>query len=105
MTQPRKRITLKSLSQERQDLIVCMHEKRFGTIADLPIVDGEPILSRANVTRRRKLNGNSSSGPTSRNFRLKVPHLKLIESLNEIQNGTIKLMVFRDGVPCEMDEC
>ena len=52
MTQTRKRISLKSISAERQNLIVCMYEKQFGTIRNLPVVDGEPMLQKAKVVAK-----------------------------------------------------
>lgn len=104
MNQPRKRISLKSLSAERQILIVCMHQKQFGTIRHLPVVKGEPMMQQASVLKRRNLAKQTIAKPESRNFILKVAHLRLLESLDEIQNGTLELITFRDGLPCELEE-
>ncbi len=104
MNQPRKRISLKSLSPARQELIVCMHEKQFGTIADLPIVEGEPLLGKAKVSRLRSFNRSATVRPSSKNFRLKAAHLQLLESLDEIGSGTVERVTFRDGLPCELEQ-
>jgi hypothetical protein len=103
MNQPRKRISLKSLSASRQELIVCMHEKQFGTISNLPVVDGEPNLQLAKVVRRRNLTRSPEARPTSKNFFLKDAHLQLLESLDEIGSGSIEKVTFRDGLPCELE--
>lgn len=104
MNQPRKRISLKSLSPARQELIVCMHEKQFGTIRNVPIVKGEPVMYKATITKRRNLAKQASAKPVSRNFILKTAHLGLLESLDEIQNGALELITFRDGLPCELEQ-
>lgn len=104
MNQIRKRISLKTLSTARQELIICMHEKQFGTITNLPVVDGEPILAEAKIVRRRCLNRQLASRPTSKNFILKAAHRELLDSLDEIDEGTIDRITFRDGLPCEMEQ-
>lgn len=104
MNEPRKRIALKSLSPARQELIVCMHEKQFGTIANLPVVDGEPMMTQAKVIRRRNFNRQLVPRPASKNFILKVAHLELLDSLDEIGFGTIERVTFRDGLPCELEQ-
>ena len=104
MNQPRKRISLKSLSPERQQLIVCMHEKQFGTIRNVPIEKGEPVMQKATITKRRNLAKQSNAKPVSRNFILKAAHLRLLESLDELNNGTLELITFRDGLPCELEQ-
>lgn len=105
MNKPRRRISLKSLSDERQQLIVCMHEKQFGTIRNLPVIEGEPLLGQARVVRRRNLSKESDRKPVSKNFRLKVAQVRLLETLDEIENGVLELITFRDGLPCELEEC
>ena len=104
MNQQRKRISLKSLSPARQKLIVCMHEKQFGTISNLPVVEGEPLLEQAKVTRRRNFTRNTIVRPASKNFFLKAAHLELLESLDEIGSGTVERVTFRDGLPCELEQ-
>jgi hypothetical protein len=106
MNQPRKlksRISLKSLSPARQELIVCMHEFQYGTINQLPVVDGEPNLKLAKVVRRRSLNRNAVARPTSKNFILKLAHLELLGSLDQIGSGIIEMVTFREGLPCELE--
>ena len=105
MNKPRRRISLKSLSDERQQLIVCMHEKQFGTIRNLPVIEGEPLLEQARVVRRRNLSKETDRKPVSKNFRLKVAQVRLLETLDEIENGVLELITFRDGLPCELEEC
>lgn len=104
MKQPRKRWPLKSLSPARQELIVCMHEKQHGVIRCLPIVDGEPIIAKAKVTRKRKLAKEAPVKRVSRNFCLKAPQKRLMATLDEIQNGVLEVINFCDGLPDELDE-
>ena len=104
MNQPRKRISLKSISPERQALIVCMHQKQFGTVKNLPVVNREPQIQQASILKKRNLAKQAVAKPESRNFILKVAHLRLLETLDELQNGTIELITFRDGLPCELEE-
>lgn len=105
MKKSRKRISLRSLSPARQDLIVCMHQKQSGTIRNLPVVAGEPMLSDARVTRRRNLGTKSPAPPVSRNFNLKVAQLDLLQTLDEIEDGKLDLIIFEDGLPCELEQC
>lgn len=100
MNKQRKRISLKSLSPARQALIVCMHEKQFGTIRNIPVVDCEPVLQQATITRRRSLTKLSNTKPLSRNYFLKTAHLHLLELLDEIQDGNLEMVKFREGLPC-----
>ncbi|MFY9254610.1 MAG: hypothetical protein WAO83_14250 [Fuerstiella sp.] len=104
MTQTRKRISLKSISAERQNLIVCMHEKQFGTIRHLPVVDGEPQLKNAKVVRMRKLTNQNNSKPVSPNYYLKVAQLRLLDTLDEIHDGELEQITFRHGLPFELKE-
>lgn len=105
MSQSRKRISLKSLSAERQNLIVCMHEKQFGTIRNLPVINGEPKLDEAKVVRKRNLDKQYESKTVSKNYYLKVAQLRLLEALDEIHDGVLEQIVFRNGLPCELEEC
>lgn len=104
MSQTRKRISLKSISSERQNLIVCMYEKQFGTIRDLPVIDGEPMLQKAKVVRKRNLTKHCDTKRVSPNFYLKVAHVRLLDTLDEIHDGILERITFRDGLPCELEE-
>ncbi len=105
MSKPRKRMSLKSLSPARQALIVCMHEKQFGCIRNLPIAGGEPVLPKARVTRKRSLKNQLVIKPVSRNFYLKVSQVELLGLLDEIGDGELEMLTFRDGLPCEFEQC
>lgn len=103
--QPRKRISLKTLSDERRNLILVMHKKQFGTIRDLRVVAGEPILANAKVVRRHNLAKETVTKSVSNNFVLKDIHLRLLKMLDQIGDGKLERLTFRDGLPCELDEC
>ena len=105
MSQPRKRISLKSISTERQSLIVCMYEKQTGTIRNLPVVDGEPKLKAAKVVRKRNLVKQDNTKSVSKNYYLKVAQLRLLDTLDEIHDGVLDRITFQDGLPCELEEC
>ncbi|MGV3483337.1 MAG: hypothetical protein ACO1RT_02830 [Planctomycetaceae bacterium] len=104
MSKPRKRISLKSLSPARQALIVRMHEEQFGTIRNLPVAAGEPVLPEAKITRKRSLKKQVVAKPVSRNFYLKAPHVELLSVLDRIGTGTLDVVTFRDGLPCEYEQ-
>ena len=74
-------------------------------IRNLPVIEGEPLLEQARVVRRRNLSKESDRKPVSKNFRLKVAQVRLLETLDEIENGVLELITFRDGLPCELEEC
>lgn len=85
-------------------MISCMYHEQCGKILNLPIVDGEPKLELAEVIRRRKLGRTKQKTlASSPNFRLKVAQMRLIETLDEIRNGVLTEIKFRDGVPCELE--
>ena len=105
MSQSRKRISLKSISAERRNLIVCMYEKQFGTIRNLPVIDGEPKLKDAKVVRKRNLDKQYNTKTVSKNYYLKVAQLRLLDTLDEINDGVLERIIFREGLPCELEEC
>jgi len=82
-----------------------MHEKQFGTIRNLSVVAGEPVLTKAKIVRRHNLAKQVATKPASNNFNLKAAHLRLLETLDRVCDGTLELITFRDGLPCELDEC
>jgi len=80
-----------------------MHEMQYGSIRNLPIVGGEPVLQQAKVIRRRNLAKQSTVKPVNKNFYLKASHLQLLKLLDEIGDGVLDMISFREGLPCELE--
>jgi len=98
-----KRSFMKSQSHNRQALFLCMLEKQNGRISNLPVVGGEPQLSQAKVKDSKRLDKQCVAKPASKNFCLKEEHLRLIETLDELGDGVISFIKFRDGLPVEVE--
>lgn len=98
-TRKRKRIALKTLSQERQELLRLMHRFQFGSIRNMPVVGGEPRVEQADVFRKARFDRTNATRPESRNYILKAEQLSLLEQLDEIGDGVIDHIKFQFGLP------
>ena len=102
MNKTKKRVSLKTLSQERQALIVYMHLGQFGELEHLPVIDGEPQLDMAVLVQRKVFGRTRARKSISPNFYLKPQHLELLESLDKIGTGTLKQLSFHEGLPRDL---
>lgn len=98
-TKRTKRVALKSLSTERQELLRLMHQYQFGSIRNLPIVGGEPIVAQAEVFRKARFDRTNASKPESRNYILKTEQLSLLKQLDLIADGVLDHIKFQFGLP------
>jgi hypothetical protein len=80
-----------------------MQEIGFGKICDLPVEGGEPVLKRANVLKRRKLNKCKLAPVCSGDFILKSEHIEFFKTLDEICDGVIACLDIQNGLPSQID--
>lgn len=76
-----------------------MHFEQNGKLLKLPVVNHQPILEKAQVVRLKARKAIAASKRTSRNYFLKSPQIKLLETFDQTDNGTLDLE-FKDGMPC-----
>jgi len=97
--------TKSSLSHSRAQLVERMQRLGFGTIENLTIRDGEPVLDPPpRVIRDAKLGGESGPCPGGKpgDFALKAQVLDLLTRLDRIGNGTIRCLEVKHGLPFRM---
>jgi hypothetical protein len=97
--------TKRDLSPRRRSLVEYMQEKNFCTIYDLPIVDGEPVLSpMPRVVREFKFPGENGPRPELDldDFPLKPQVVQLFACFEEIRDGTIAVIEVKHGLPFRM---
>lgn len=80
-----------------------MQDIWFGRICDLPVSQGEPVLRKANIVKRRKLTRPQATIRFSDEFQLKAEHIELFQMLEEIHNGIIACLDVQNGLPCQID--
>lgn len=99
------RITRRSLSSARRDLVDRAHEAQFGRIENLPIKDGEPVFGpQTRLIRTITFNGtdNRSKESVSDDFPLKRPWIELFNYFDQLGNATIEKIDLKAGLPCFM---
>jgi hypothetical protein len=95
--------TFGALSPAYKEITKRMQEIGFGTIRDLPIIQGEPQLKEACIIKRRKLARRVAKATFNEDFELKAEHIELFNTLSEIQNGVIACLEVQHGLPCHID--
>jgi hypothetical protein len=91
-----------SLSPERQALVRILQAMNFGEIREVHVRDGEPMFDHASVMLLdAKLD--SEEAPRSElnlpDFELRAEIVRLMSRLHELNNGTIRRLEVRAGVP------
>ncbi|MBS0210413.1 MAG: hypothetical protein JSS27_15830 [Planctomycetes bacterium] len=101
MTVDTKALDTKALTPERRWLLERMHQTNHGTMHNLIVRGGEPVLDPPPKIRQAfKLSGQRSKPRTiSREFVLKDQHVELFELMESKQNGVISKLVIQDGLP------
>lgn len=90
------------LSPHRQRLVALMQRLHFGTIHDLPIHTGEPVLDPPPRTvHRRKIGGRNDPRPqaAAKDFTLKAAWIEFFEELDAMGDGVIQLIEVAHGLP------
>ena len=93
---------MSQLTPARRNLITMMQRLDFGTIENLIIHNGEPIMDpRPHVTRTVKLCGENRPRPevSLEDFILKDKVRDLFAQFDSLKNGTILLLKVQHGLP------
>lgn len=83
-----------------------MQKIGFGSIEDLIVVDGEPLLDpRPRIIRVIKLREFASAEPRNipADYILKVQTVQLLACIGEIGNGTIRRIEVQGGLPFKIE--
>jgi hypothetical protein len=91
-----------SLTESRQRLVEWMLYLQFGKIEQLPIRNGDPVLTpRPRATREVKLCGENGSRPEreAADFLLKQQVVELFGHFDRIGTGTVQLLEIKNGLP------
>jgi len=99
-------ITKRQVSRPRQALIELGQFLNHGWIENLPVRDGEPVMDPRPVFFHH-YKFKAENGPRRESalddFVLKEEHLELIAFLDRFQNGLIKRLDFKCGLPFGME--
>lgn len=91
----------KSLTPARRWLVHRMHQTVHGTMHNLVVQNGEPVIDpppkiKQSVKLGSKRNALKS---VSQNFLLKDQHVELFQIMEKTGNGVISKVVIQDGLP------
>ncbi len=87
-------------SSARQRFVELMREVGYGRIYQLPIQDGDPILSpRPRIALSHKFGGEHGRTSKTGELALKQAHVDLFRLFDEIGSGTIDELTITNGLP------
>ena len=95
-----------TLSPARRQLLLRLQTLNFGRIENLRLQDGEPVLDPPpRVVREIKFGGDNSPRPEAdlRDFQLKAQVIELFRHFDRIQNGVVRLIEIKHGLPFKMN--
>ena len=92
------------LSSRRRQLVEIFQKVNFGSIENLRVSGGEPYFEPyPTIFRDIKFGSSVENGPRPElgkaNFRLKAQLLELFEVLDHLQDGVIRLVEIKNGLP------
>jgi len=99
-------VTLASLPPAGRRLVKLMQQINHGCIKGLVVRDGEPVLDPPpRIIRSVKFGGENGARPESRkeDFVLKEQVLDLFDWIESVQNGVIRHLEIKHGLPFRMD--
>jgi hypothetical protein len=102
---PSQQLRRSDLSAPRQQLLDVCRRIGFGYLPDLPVVDGEPVLSASQPVVIDYVFGKPGNGLRPRagqDFLLKAQATQLFGYLDQLQNCVITRLVVQDGLPFRM---
>lgn len=92
--------SMATFSSQSQRLVVLMRSLQFGTIRDLVIQGGRPVLhSDLQVTKEIRFGSDRSRTAQSTDIALKAQVLELFRLFEEIGTGAIEVLEVRHGLP------
>lgn len=94
----------KDLTPQRRQLLERMQDINYGRITNIEVSMGEPsFTSDTMVERQIKFGGDDPwRQPTAANFTLKAKAVELFDCMDRMQNGTIKHLEVKGGLPFGM---
>jgi hypothetical protein len=102
---PPQPVRRSDLSAPRQQLLDVCQRVGFGYLPDLPVIDGEPVLSASQQVVIDYVFGKPTNGLRPRagqDFLLRVQAAQLFACLDQLQNCVITRLVVQDGLPYQM---
>ena len=97
--------TKSSLTPNRKRLLELMQRLGFGSIEELYVLDGDPVMDPPpRIVRDIKLGGENGPRPELEvdDFALKKKVIEFFKELDELQNGTVDRIEIRHGLPFRM---
>ncbi len=95
------------LSPRQRALVETMQRVRFGRIEHLIVRDGDPVIERGATRVVRSIRFEGEGDPPPARDRddavLKASVVNLVHRLAEIDNGTVTVLRFGDGLPASME--
>ncbi len=94
--------TQRSITPARRRLLKMMQQAHYGRILNLDVRSGDPVLSPPpRIIRDVKFSGEEDSRREIRgeDFVLKKQVVKLLDHLDRLQSGTIKVLEIKAGLP------
>lgn len=90
-----------NLTPAKRWLVQRIHQTYFGTMHNLVVRDGEPIIDPPPKTKQAFKLGGKRNPPkvVSREFALKEQHLELFDLMDSKQNGIITKLTIQEGLP------
>jgi hypothetical protein len=88
-----------NLTNEEQILVETMRKHQFGRIENLPVRDGQPVIEDLKVVRVSKLGGDNAVNVPVADFELKRAVCELLSEIEQLNNGTVVKLEFRQGLP------
>ncbi len=94
-----------SLSPARRQLLLRLQTINFGCIEGLRLQQGEPVLESATIVREIKFGGDNTACPqiSLTDFQLKAQIIELFSHFDHINNGVVRLLEIKHGLPFKMN--
>ncbi len=92
------------LSPDERRLLDILRLIQFGSMTDLQIRNGQPVLSpMPRVTCERRMKGQAPPAEVLRNHELKTQSVEFVRYLHQVRNGTIPLVQVKGGLPFKVE--
>ncbi|MFO0903711.1 MAG: hypothetical protein U0939_11965 [Pirellulales bacterium] len=91
----------KNLTPAKRWLVHRMHQTYFGTMQNLLVRDGEPVIEPPPRTKQAYKLGGKRNPPkvVAQEFALKQQHVELFELMESKRNGVIAKLTIQEGLP------
>jgi hypothetical protein len=94
-------VDTKNLTPAKRWLVHRMHQTIHGTMHNLIVHDGEPVIDPPPKIKQAVKLGGKRSKPKAvpPDFVLKEQHVELFDLMEDKQNGVIEKLIIQDGLP------